>query len=46
MPVVEVSPEVKKRLKLLAAALDKPMKDLANEAILEYLKKFEKEGKI
>jgi hypothetical protein len=44
--VVEVSPEVKKKLKMLSVVLDRPMKDLANEAILEYLKKFEKEGKI
>jgi predicted transcriptional regulator len=44
--VVEVSPEVKKKLKMLSVVLDRPMKDLANEALLEYLKKFEKEGKI
>jgi predicted transcriptional regulator len=46
MPVVEVSPEVKRKLKILSAQMDKTMKDLADEAILEYLKKFEKEGKI
>jgi len=44
--VVEVSPEVKRKLKILSAQLDRPMKDLADEAILEYLKKFEKEMKV
>jgi predicted DNA-binding protein len=40
--VVEVSFEVKRKLKILSAQLGRPMKELANEAISEYLKKFER----